>query len=93
MNLQTMADVIPPFVVKNAYAGSVVYGPGGTYGPRVQSDLQLVLVHTGSVIVEIDSDKHHLPAGQVALLKPGHMEQFHFDKHKETWHRWIAVTV
>lgn len=83
----------PFFAVIGSYAGTVVYSPGGKYGPRVQRDLQLVLVHTGSMHVEIDGIPHHVPAKQVALLKPGHEEQFHFDGQTETRHRWIAVSV
>ncbi|WP_409346058.1 AraC family transcriptional regulator [Paenibacillus sp. MBLB4367] len=86
-------DVPPFFAVTGAYAGTVVYSPGGKYGPRVQRDLQLVLVHTGSMRVEIDGVPHHVPAKQAALLKPGHEEQFYFDGNMETRHRWIAVSV
>ncbi|MFD0713347.1 AraC family transcriptional regulator [Paenibacillus sp. GCM10027626] len=78
--------------VTSAYAGTVIYGPGGTFGPRVQQDLQLVLLHTGAMIVEINGEKHNVPCGHVALLKPGRNEHFFFDPNRETWHRWIAVS-
>jgi AraC-like DNA-binding protein/quercetin dioxygenase-like cupin family protein len=83
---------MPPFEVTAAFAGTVVYGPGGTFGPRLQPDLQLVLVHTGSMTVTIDGASHSVPAGHTALLKPGHMEHFAFATTRETWHRWIAVS-
>ena len=84
---------IPAFEVTAAYAGTVVYGPGGHFGPRLQPDLQLVLVHTGSMTVTVDGVGHTVPAGHTALLKPGHTEQFAFAANRETWHRWIAVSV
>jgi AraC family transcriptional regulator, arabinose operon regulatory protein len=94
MEKTTKVEAIPPsFVVTNAFAGTVVYGPGGKYGPRVQIDLQLVLVHTGSMTVEVDGVSHTVPAEHIALLKPGHEEQFHFNEKRETWHRWIAVSI
>ncbi|RXZ83673.1 AraC family transcriptional regulator [Paenibacillaceae bacterium] len=73
---------------RNGYLSS-----GGKLGPRVQQDLQLVHLHTGSMIVEIDGQQHAVPGGHVALLKPGRPEYFCFDTKRETWHRWIAVSV
>jgi AraC-like DNA-binding protein len=84
---------IPHFDVSTSYAGTVVYPPGGKYGPRVQQDLQLVLLHTGSMQVEIDASVLRVPRGNVALLKPGHTEFFTFAETKQTWHRWISVSV
>ncbi|TDF92607.1 helix-turn-helix domain-containing protein [Paenibacillus piri] len=92
MDDQFKTDAAPPsFVVTSAYAGTVVYGPGGKFGPRIQPDLQLVLVHTGSMTVEIDGISHTVPSEHIALLKPGHEEHFYFSEKRETWHRWIAV--
>lgn len=82
----------PPFVVKQAHAGTVVYPPGGRLGHRIQNDLQLVLLHTGSMDILIDGIMHQIPKGHVTLLKPGHSEKFYFSKSEETWHRWISVT-
>jgi AraC family transcriptional regulator of arabinose operon len=93
MDTNNRAEPIPPFAVNGAFAGTVTYNPGGTYGPRLQEDLQLVLLHSGSMTVTIDGTKHTVAAGQTALLKPGHMEHFAFAAKRETWHRWIAVSV
>lgn len=79
--------------VRAAVGGTVVYPPGSRFGPRVQADLQLVLLHTGAMTVYIDEVPHTIQPGQVILLKPGHQEQFLFAKEQETWHRWIAVHV
>lgn len=75
-----------------AVFGEVTYGPGGRLGPRVQRDLQLVLIHRGEAWIEIDGVAHHLPAGLVTLLKPGHQEFFKFAEAKQTHHSWCAVT-
>lgn len=85
------APAIPPFSVSGAFAGTIVYPPGGHFGPRIQSDLQLVLLHTGSMDILIDDRLHSVAPGHVALLKPGHKESFQFARNEESWHRWIAV--
>jgi AraC-like DNA-binding protein len=77
--------------ITSAYAGTVVYPPGGSFGPRIQQDVQLVMLYTGEMEVVIDGVPHHVQAGTVTLLKPGHEESFTFAKQQETWHRWIAI--
>ncbi|SEO37601.1 helix-turn-helix domain-containing protein [Paenibacillus sp. OV219] len=77
----------------SADCGTIVYSPGGQYGPRYQQDLQLVLLHTGHLNVTIDDTSHTITPGNVVLLKPGHLEFFEFAHDQETWHRWINVRV
>ena len=48
----------PSLVVESANAGTVVYPPGGKFGPRIQQDLQLVMLHTGSLEIDIDGIGH-----------------------------------
>ncbi|QHT62242.1 AraC family transcriptional regulator [Paenibacillus lycopersici] len=79
--------------VHAADCGTIVYSPGGRYGPRYQTDFQLVLLHTGHLTVTIDGTSHPVTPGNVVLLKPGHWEYFEFAPDRETWHRWIAVDV
>jgi AraC-like DNA-binding protein len=79
------------YSIKLAWAGSIIYPSGGRYGPRVQDDLQLVLLHSGEMRIEIDGEAHLITPGSVVLLKPGHHEQFTFSTRGETWHRWISV--
>ena len=73
--------------------GTVTYPPGGTLGPRAQSDLQLVLVHAGSARVWVDDTPRRLTAGQVGLLLPGHRERFEFDPRDATRHSWVQAHV
>lgn len=79
--------------IEAVYAGSVVYPPGGKFGPRVQQDVQLVMLYSGEMHVNISGRDLHVAPGHVALLKPGHEEMFQFSKSEETWHRWIAIHI
>lgn len=72
--------------------GEVTYPPGGRLGPRRQDDVQLVLVLAGSARIAVDDAPpvtHR--AGTVALLLPGHREQFAFDDGAPTRHSWVQA--
>jgi AraC-like DNA-binding protein len=74
--------------------GEVTYPPGGGLGPRRQHDVQLVLVHEGSMAVTVDGDKRPTQRkGSVSLLLPGHTETFAFDSARPTRHSWIQANV
>jgi AraC-like DNA-binding protein len=73
-------------------AGDVIYPPGGRLGPRWQHDLQLVLVHYGSVTVHIDgAARPPQDVGSVGLLLPGHHEEFIFATANSTHHSWVQA--
>lgn len=75
-------------------AGAVIYPPKGRYGPRLQTDYQLVLLDSGEMTVTInEEDRIIMPPGHVTLLVPGHIEYFTFSDHQETHHRWISTTM
>ncbi|WP_135554650.1 helix-turn-helix transcriptional regulator [Paenibacillus cymbidii] len=76
-----------------AVAGAVEYRPGGTFGPRVQVHIQLVLVHTGRAKIWVNDTSYIVPQGHVALLLPGATERFEFAHDQSTWHRYIHVRV
>jgi AraC family transcriptional regulator of arabinose operon len=70
--------------------GEVTYPPGGRLGPRRQRHLELVLVHAGSAEIAVDDAPHAtLQAGHVALLLPGHREEFAFAADEPTRQAWI----
>jgi AraC family transcriptional regulator of arabinose operon len=74
--------------------GEVTYPPGGRLGPRRQHDVQLVLVHEGSMTVTVDGETRPTQrAGSVSLLLPGHREEFAFDSARPTRHSWIQANV
>jgi AraC family transcriptional regulator len=74
--------------------GEVTYPPGGRLGPRRQRDVQLVLVHDGSMTVTVDAVARPVQrGGSVSLLLPGHSETFAFDTARPTRHSWIQAHV
>ena len=78
----------------NVSVGEVTYPPGGRLGPRRQHDLQLVLVHEGSMMVTVDQVTRPVQrGGSVSLLLPGHSETFAFDTGRSTRHSWIQAHV
>ncbi len=71
--------------------GDVWYAPGGAFGPRTQSDYQLVVVLLGEARVWVEGQPHDIPAGSVALLHPRQRERFRFAPRHPTHHTWCAV--
>lgn len=82
---------LPAFESLECFAGTIVNSPGCTYGPRLQHELQLVLVHNGSMSIDIDGTTTQLQPGNIFLILPGQRVYITFDKNAETWHRWITV--
>jgi AraC-like DNA-binding protein len=79
--------------ISTACAGTVVYPPGGHFGPRKQINYQLVLLHTGKMELFINEKSYNVPSGHLCLLQPGTQEEFYFAKEQKSWHRWIDVHV
>jgi AraC-like DNA-binding protein len=71
--------------------GDIVYAPGGGCGPRIQHDFQLVVLHTGSLDLQLDSEWIHVAEGHAILLSPGKREHFIFSPERETHHSWCAI--
>ena len=71
--------------------GDVLYKPGGSFGPRTQTEFELVVVHRGSLRLELDRKLIEVPREHGILLCPGHREQFTFAQDGETRHSWVAV--
>jgi len=71
--------------------GEVTYPAGGTCGPRVQPDYQLVAIYEGEAHVSVDDRVNHLLPHHVALMRPGRREFFQFATAQATRHTWCAV--
>jgi|GEM_PF-555586 AraC family transcriptional regulator of arabinose operon len=71
--------------------GDVLYGPGGTCGPRIQHDYQLVVIHEGSLNLLLDGKPIRVAPNHGILLCPGHREHFFFSTCSETRHSWCAI--
>lgn len=69
--------------------GRVLYPPGSTYGPRVQSCYQIVILHSGSLELMINGVPHQFTRGTALLLCPGWHEFFRWSESENTWHSWI----
>lgn len=72
--------------------GRITYPPGGAFGPRTQRNLQLVMLHSGSMRVWIDGTPQDVSANTICILFPGHEEHFVFDKASETLHSWLHIS-
>lgn len=75
----------------DVWFGDVIYSPGGTYGPRVQRDYQIVIVHYGDLQLTLDDEIIAVPAGRAILLHPRHREFFCFSSETPTRHSWCAI--
>ena len=71
--------------------GEIWYEPGGFFGPRIQPDYQLVLVHSGGCRVAVDQQEFELELGRVHLFLPGRREHFHFSAQGQSHHSWCSV--
>jgi len=71
--------------------GTVTYPPKGKLGPRIQLNLQLVMLHSGSMTVWVDGKLRYVSANTVCVLFPGHEERFMFDETCETHHSWVHI--
>lgn len=86
-----MSDITARWWPDRVQVGEIVYPPGGTFGPRIQQDYQLVMLHTGSLELTVDDRSMAIGAASVLLLRPGGREFFRFSPSEPTWHSWIAV--
>jgi AraC family transcriptional regulator of arabinose operon len=58
---------------------------GSRIGPRSQQEIQLMLIHSGSMELRLDGGApHHVSAGEICLLLPGHTEEIRFDERLDT---------
>ena len=71
--------------------GDVVYAPGGTLGPRRQRDFQMVILHSGTLVLRVDGQSHTLAPGLAVLLAPGGREMFTFAAGQESRHTWCTI--
>lgn len=72
--------------------GDATYRPGGSCGPRVQTDHQLVAVLSGEAAVCSGDLRFTLLPGQVVLMEPNRMELFRFSARASTRHLWVSVS-
>ena len=71
--------------------GEVIYEPGGTCGPRVQRDYELVFLHSGELQLVVERQARSLAVGHVGLFLPGHHEFYQFSRGCNSHHSWCTV--
>jgi AraC family transcriptional regulator of arabinose operon len=71
--------------------GDVIYDRGGSCGPRLQSDFQLVVIEAGEACVRVEDGEVRIAPGEVALFRPGRREHFLFSEKRRTHHTWCAI--
>ena len=85
---KNLSEVDIATLPQQVFFGNVMYDAGGTFGPRLQRHLQLVIIRSGEAVVYIDGHRHQLRQGEVALLHQGHEEYFEFAKTVKTYYSW-----
>lgn len=88
---QKMSEITLPLAAAEGYFGLSRYGPGETYGPRIQRGIQFIALLSGSVTIDIDQRSLLLLPGTLALLLPGQRECFHFDSSQPSEHIWCQL--
>ena len=78
--------------LKHVTCGDVVYSPGGTLGPRLQQNVQFVVLHFGEMSIWIDGQRHNVPENHIQLLLPGHEETYRFARHENTHHSYVHLS-
>ncbi len=76
---------------ENVTIGNVIYQPGGICGPRKQPSYQIIILHSGSVDLRVNSQKVDVVVGKPTLLLPGMLENFKFSTDCETRHSWCSI--
>lgn len=65
--------------LRNCSAQPLKQDPGSRIGPRLQQQIQMVLVHVGGMTVHIAGGRSYdVSAGQMCILLPGHTETIRF---------------
>ncbi len=77
--------------VGSPQAGTIRYQPGARLGPILRLSYMLVVLHRGRLTIEIDGEAHELHAGEVALVKPGHREQWRFAPDTPSRQSWLSL--
>ena len=76
----------------NVVFGEVLYEPGGSCGPRVQRDFELIIIHSGEGQVTLNNKiVRQMKTGTVSLFLPGNADYFKYSTDTETHHSWCTI--
>jgi len=73
--------------------GALNYPPRGTLGPRIQSTIELVMIHQGEMTVYIDNKPFYAPNNTITIFFPGHEEYYLFSKEMNTFHSYLHLSI
>lgn len=73
------------------YFGDITFPVGATLGPRIQEDLQLLIIHSGEVKLTVDDRSYRVGAREVTILHPRGSEFHLFSKKSRTHHSWCTA--
>jgi len=73
--------------------GAINYPPGGTLGPRIQSTIELVMIHQGEMTVAIDGKPFYAHVNTITICFPGHEEYYQFSKETHTYHSYLHLAI
>lgn len=77
----------------NVVFGEVFYEPGGSCGPRVQRDFELIMLHSGDCQVTLNNKMvHYMKSGTVSLFIPGNHNYFQYSENMESHHSWCTIS-
>lgn len=65
-------------------AGRMVFPRMAAFGPRKQAGYEVILLHDGNMVIEVDGMPFRLQPGEVTLLRPGPYCTFWFSPDTET---------
>jgi len=68
--------------------GEVTYPPGGRCGPRIQANVQIVIIHSGEAHIGIDGPSYRVGPHEATVLLPGRRELILFSEKSRTRHTW-----
>jgi len=68
-----------------------IYPEQSTFGPRIQTSLQLFYVYSGHADVFVDGKERYVGSGEITLLLPDHVELFHFSESGKTHHGFCSA--
>jgi AraC-like DNA-binding protein/quercetin dioxygenase-like cupin family protein len=72
-------------------AGTMVFPPGAAFGPRKQAGYEVILLHRGGLVIDVDGADLRLAPGEVTLLRPGPWCTFRFAPDGETRVSYVAT--
>jgi AraC family transcriptional regulator of arabinose operon len=88
---ENLSGITPGALPERVFFGEVVYEPGGAFGPRIQPDVQFVIIHRGSAAINVNGEDRPLPVDHVSCMHPGWRESYRFDAQRPTHHTWVAL--